>query len=178
MLNNSLLRTKTKPFDFSKENAQEVFETLRRELIEKGNGLGLSANQIGLNTSAIIFGNSEDPSSIEPMFNPKIVYRSDYTFPMEEGCLSFPGLHGKVDRSMEIRVRFASLTGEVKTATFNGMTARIIQHETDHLQGVLFFDKFGETKLRRMIDKARKNGYNYVYNELRLIKNEDEQAKD
>lgn len=167
-LTNEIIRQPTKPFDFETENAQEIFDALKNELISHKNGLGLSANQIGLNTSVIVFGVSEMPETIEALFNPNIVHMSLEKNELEESCLSYPDISGKVSRSFMIRVRFQTLTGATKTATFNGMTARIIQHECDHLNGVIFTDYLSDFQLRRAIEKANKTGKKkYIMKDLR-----------
>jgi peptide deformylase len=75
---------------------------------------------------------------------------------MDEACLSFPGVTAKIKRSREIRVRFQAPSGAVVTQKFEGLTARIFQHELDHLDGVLFFNRAG----RYHREKALKGFYN------------------
>jgi peptide deformylase len=101
-------------------------------------GVGLASNQIGIGLSVLaIRGYPEDMV----LFNPKIVHYVPEQVVMEEGCLSFPGLVVKIKRSKEIRVRFQGPHGEFFTKPFTGMTARIVQHEIDHLNGVLFYNR-------------------------------------
>lgn len=102
------------------------------------NGIGIAANQ--LNIPLRVFA-IRGPEFNYVCFNPKIVYHSEKTNTLYEGCLSFPGLFIKIKRPEEIRVRFQTPSGVVDTKTFGGMTARIFQHELDHLDGQLFFNK-------------------------------------
>lgn len=146
--------------DFSKDNPFEIYEALEAILKEK-KGLGLAAPQIGINKQAFIFGNP-DIGDFYAAFNPKIVFYSEETTNMEEGCLTFPGLIAKVERSKEIKARFTSLANETKTVTMTGMTARIFQHEYDHLQGKLFFDDLSKMK-REMIMKRCYKKYGIRY---------------
>jgi peptide deformylase len=74
-------------------------------------------------------------------YNPKIVQESEQTVTLEEGCLSYPGLLVKIKRPEFVRVRFQTPNAETLTKQFIGMTARVFQHEFDHLNGVRFYDK-------------------------------------
>jgi peptide deformylase len=75
------------------------------------------------------------------MFNPNIVDYSELMVKLEEGCLSFPGLHLKIKRPENIRMRYDEPNGNRVTKSFSGLTARIIQHEYDHLHGLLFYTR-------------------------------------
>ena len=89
-------------------------------------------------------------------FNPRIVYSSPEVTSMEEACVSFPGVTVKVKRSKEIRVRFQTPSGMLVTKKFDGLTARTFQHELDHLDGILFFNRAN----RYHREKALKGFYN------------------
>jgi peptide deformylase len=104
----------------------------------ENNGLGLAANQVGVPYS--VFAMRGQPQNYV-CFNPRIVQPSAEEIILEEGCLSFPGLVVKVKRPRHIRVRFQLPNGETVTETFIGMTARVFQHEMDHLQGKLYFNR-------------------------------------
>jgi peptide deformylase len=80
---------------------------------------------------------------------------------LEEGCLSFPGIVLKVKRSQHIKVRYENIQGETKTNTYTGMTARIIQHECEHLDGEFFFTGLSKLKLQLALKKAKKLGFEY-----------------
>jgi peptide deformylase len=165
-LTNDEIRNPTQPFDFEKYDAKEEFENLKESLIHY-RGLGLSANQVGKTYSAFVFGDPDNPSSVEVMFDPQIVSYSMERNSMDEGCLSYRHMVAKVERSNVIRVRFTDLDGRRKTATFNGLTARIIQHEMDHLNGVIFTDHISDMAKRRAIEKAnKKHKTNFVFRDL------------
>jgi len=102
------------------------------------NGLGLAANQVGVPYR--VFAMRGSPENFV-CFNPRIVQPSAENIILEEGCLSFPGLLVKVKRPKHIRVRFQTPNGDTRTETFIGMTARIFQHELDHLDGRLYFNR-------------------------------------
>jgi peptide deformylase len=140
--NNPLLRTLSKAFDFESPeiSAQEIYELLRTKMCELKT-LGLSAPQLGIMSRVFVFGNPDEPDSIMPVFNPKIVNFGDDSVVYEEQCSTFPGLFLKIRRSTTIRMRYANLNGDIETHNFQGMTARVAQHEVNHLDGVLFTDK-------------------------------------
>lgn len=150
---NPILTTPCQEFDFN--NPPVDPETLAHNMIDfmtKAKGIGLSANQVGLPYK--VFAMKGDPNFV--CFNPKIVNLSeDQTF-LDEGCLSFPGVICKIKRSNEVRLRFQTYSGATTTKTFHGLTAKVIQHEMDHLDGVLFFNR--ANKYHR--DKALKGFYN------------------
>lgn len=121
------------------EEARAMIETMIRE-----RGIGLAAPQVGMSKKLIVALQMKDPddNAAEPMAlaNPEIVERSRETWDLEEGCLSVPGVVGKVTRAESITVRYQDLGGNEKTITASGMFARVIQHEIDHLHGRLFID--------------------------------------
>lgn len=150
----SLLTTPTQPFNFMKPPTNPGDLALQlMQVMNDNDGVGLAANQIGIPYSVIaIKGYPEN----FVFFNPKIVNESAETELMDEACLSFPGVNVKIKRPKEIRLRFQTPSGGVDTRTFNGLTARIIQHELDHLNGVLFINRAN----RYHREKAMKGYYN------------------
>lgn len=109
----------------------------------KHGGVGLAANQIGLPYRA--FAIAANPILV--CFNPRIVNVSTEEIELEEGCLTFPGLILKIKRPGAIKVRYTYPNGETVTTQYNGITARIFQHELDHLNGVLFTERARPTTL-------------------------------
>lgn len=108
------------------------------KFMHENNGLGIAANQVGVPYR--IFAMRGVPENFV-CFNPKIVQESQQTVTLEEGCLSYPGLIVKIKRPEFIRVRFTAPNGETMTKQFIGMTARVFQHEYDHLDGIRFYDR-------------------------------------
>lgn len=158
------LRTKTADFDFSQHSKSDIDKIIKmmRETMTKAKGIGLSANQIGLNMRLFVAQIADKPlerdknnkiimPSPESMrfyaiFNPKIktpLLRNKKT-EMEEGCLSVPGVYGMVKRYEKIALIGQDIDGKKIKIKANGLLARIFQHETDHLNGVLFIDKCKE----------------------------------
>lgn len=137
--NDPILRQKTEQFDFNSppfapvEFAQQLVKTMY-----DNNGLGLAANQVGVPYA--IFAMRGHPENFV-CFNPRIIWTDDETIVLEEGCISYPNLFVKIKRPRTIRVRFQTPNGEVRTDRFEGISARIFQHELDHLNGVVFYDR-------------------------------------
>jgi peptide deformylase len=117
------------PIEFSQELIKFMYDR---------NGIGLAANQVGVPYR--VFAMRGSPENFV-CFNPKIVQFSNAEVVLEEGCLSFPGLIIKVKRPQHIRVRFQTPNSETLTKQFTGMTARIFQHELDHLNGMLYINR-------------------------------------
>lgn len=132
-INNELLKTPCEKFNFTEPQVDPI--QLYKDLAETmahNQGLGLSANQIGLPYRAFVMTGEQ----ILGCFNPVIVDTSDEQVILEEGCLSEPNFFVKVKRPKKIKVRYTEPNGEVNTRVFDGMTARIFQHELDHINGI------------------------------------------
>lgn len=117
-----------------------LFDILRAAMCEN-RGVGLSASQIGIMTRAFVIGNPSDPDNVIAVFNPRIVDTSPEIETYEEGCLSFPGLYLKIKRPVGIRARYTNQHNVTDTMKFTGFTARIFQHEYDHLSGILYTNR-------------------------------------
>ncbi len=159
----SILKTKTKLFDFASAPVDpvELYQDLANTMLEK-EGIGLAAPQCGLLHRVFVV--HTDP--IMCVFNPRIVDIGEEEITLEEGCLTYPGLLLKISRPRRIRVRFTEANGETKTEIFHDMTARIIQHEIMHLDGVLFSSLSSRLQLEMSIKKSKKLGYNYSLKDL------------
>lgn len=129
----------------------ELYNILGHNLL-KYNGLGLSANQLGIRARCFVMRAEE----IIPVFNPKIVSTSPETVMMKEGCLSFPGMILGIERPRQIKVRFADPKGEMKTVDLIGLSARIFEHELDHLNGITFDSLAKSFALKLAKDRAIK----------------------
>ena len=153
-----ILHNPVAEFDFQNPamNPVELYNVLATELLKRG-GVGLSSNQIGIAARAFVV--KSDP--VMMMINPMIVNASEETGMFTEGCLSFPGLTGKVRRSKAIRVRYTTPDGVTDTKQFNGLTAEIIQHEMDHLSGITLLDRMGPVA-RQLALKKQMNAGRFV----------------
>ena len=130
---------------------KELFDRMAATMIKR-KGFGLSCNQVGLQYSMFVFGNPTEPESIVGAFNPKIVDFSSGLEYGEEGCLSYPGLFIKIKRPTEIRARITDWQKNIDTFKLTGLTARVFQHEYDHLQGINFTQRANKIHL----DRAKK----------------------
>ena len=124
------------------------------ETLSKLEGLGLSANQVGLPWRVCAINMGEE---IWTMFNPEIIDRSYTIADYQEGCLSYPGLYLKLNRPDHIKVRFQAVNGQSIEREFDGLTAVCIQHEIDHLDGIMYTDKVSSIKLDQAKKKVKHN---------------------
>lgn len=108
------------------------------------NGIGLAAPQIGKSIRLCIINLEHMGLNPFALVNPKILKKSWKKIEMEEGCLSIPGIFGMVRRPAKIRVEAQNLKGEKQAFDADGMLARVIQHEVDHLDGILFTSKMSK----------------------------------
>ena len=148
-----ILSTPCTPFDFANPpgNPPELAVALI-SLMNDYKAVGLAANQVGVPFR--VFAMRGHPENIV-CFNPKIVSYSEDVETLDEACLSFPGVNVKIKRPKEIKTRFQTPSGETVTMSFSGLTARVFQHELDHLDGIIFFNR--ANKYHR--DKALKGFY-------------------
>ena len=118
------------------------------ELMYEARGIGLAANQVDLPYRLFVINITADPkeSDEEHVFINPVLSHPKGSATAEEGCLSLPGLYAEVTRPASIQVSAYGLEGQAFDARVEGLLARAIQHETDHLDGVLFFDKLSETE--------------------------------
>lgn len=124
-------------------------------------GIGLAANQVGLLNRVIVMdiAQREEPETRVPivMANPEIIWQSEEPSVWEEGCLSIPGQYADVQRPLEVRVRFLDYEGKQQEQVFEGLGSHCVQHEIDHLNGVLFIDHLSSLKRNMLLKRYRKN---------------------
>ncbi|MBI3046518.1 MAG: peptide deformylase [Candidatus Harrisonbacteria bacterium] len=135
-----LLRKKVADFDFKKYSKKETADLIKkmRAAMKKADGVGLSANQIGLDLKVFV---ALVGDKFYAIFNPKIAKSSEESAEMEEGCLSVPEVFGTVSRPSKIVLEGSDKNGKPLKIKAWGMLARVFQHEYDHLNGRLFIDK-------------------------------------
>jgi len=125
-----------------------LLKDMEKTMIKK-DGIGLAAPQIGENIRLFVI-NTKDGA--EFFINPKILKKSIIKEWGEEGCLSVPNIFGKVKRHKKLICQYTDASGKEKTITAQGLLARVIQHENDHLDGILFIDKAIELKELKTTD--------------------------
>jgi peptide deformylase len=154
-LGDPVLRTKAEPVrdvtDEIRTLIGDMFETMYAE-----DGVGLAAPQVGVGQRVIVVDPREE--GIEPfaLVNPEIREASAETERGEEGCLSLPGLKEMVDRSRSVTVTGLSDSGEPVTIEAEGLLARILQHEIDHIDGILFIDRVSPLKRKMLLKRWEK----------------------
>lgn len=167
-----LLKTKIDTFDFKKFTSEEV-QSICNDLIESMiayEGLGLSANQIGLPHRVFVMWSS--PTVV--CFNPRVVaYEGDPIF-FSEGCLSYPNLYVKIKRPPAIRVRYQKPNGETVTDKLMGMSARVYQHELDHLDGIIYTSRANKIHMERAL--RNKKAHDRIVKRNNNVKTESQRA--
>tara|TARA_Y100001963_G_scaffold157508_1_gene253931 strand:- start:1623 stop:2165 length:543 start_codon:yes stop_codon:yes gene_type:complete len=144
--------------NWSFKNPPKDSKELSDELIDamwSNSGIGISANQLGYNYRVFAMRGETKLASIV-CFNPTIKTFSENMNTMDEGCLSLPDVYAKVVRPAEVAISYLNEKGEEEGQLATGLTARVFQHELDHLDGILFTDRIGELSRRRAFEKAAK----------------------
>ncbi len=155
ILGDPILREKAAPVaqvsEATRKLVSDMFETMYAE-----DGVGLAAPQVGESQRIIVIDPHNDEIAAFALINPEIVEVSKETEKGEEGCLSIPGLRDLVERSVRVVVRGTTPEGEPRELDLSGLPARIIQHEVDHLDGILFFDRLGPLKRKLLLSRWQK----------------------
>jgi peptide deformylase len=155
---NKILRQVSKPVDFVGENERQLMDDML-ETMYAANGIGLAAIQIGIPKRIIVMDISKDENKKEPRYfvNPIIRNKDTLKSTYEEGCLSVPNQFAEIDRPKKCDVEYIDYNGEKKLLRAEGLLATCIQHEMDHLEGILFIDYLSKLKKSMIIKKLSKN---------------------
>ena len=151
------LRQKSTPV----ERVDDALRALMDDMLEtmyKAPGIGLAAIQIGVPKRVIVMDLSPEGEEKRPLFfvNPEIIDPSEELGVYEEGCLSVPEFYEEVERPAHCRVKYLDYNGEPQVMDADGLLATCIQHEMDHLEGVLFIDHLSRLKRDRILKKLKK----------------------
>ncbi|KAG9449894.1 hypothetical protein H6P81_009859 [Aristolochia fimbriata] len=143
-----ILRAKNKRIAEFDENLKKLVVEMF-DVMYKTDGIGLSAPQVGVNVQLLVFNPAGERGVGEEvvLVNPKVYKYSQKTVLFNEGCLSFPGIYADVERPVSLKVDARDVTGARFTMSLSGLPARVFQHEFDHLQGILFFDRMTDEVL-------------------------------
>lgn len=125
------------------------------ETLYASNGVGLAANQVGRLQSIIVFDVSENRANPMVLVNPVVLEKKGRLFE-EEGCLSFPGINVKVRRARYLKIKGLDYRFKPVTIETEGLCSRVLQHETDHLEGKVFIDRLPLIKRIKLLKKIRK----------------------
>src|SRR5829696_9737820 len=136
-----------------KQLADDMFETMY-----DAPGIGLAAIQVGITRRIVTtdLAKKDDPPEPRVFINPEITWRSDETATYEEGCLSIPEIYEEVERNAQVRVKYLDVDGKEQELEASGLLATCLQHEIDHLNGVLFIDHISKLKRDRIVKKFTK----------------------
>lgn len=155
-----VLKLKAKPVDKVDAELNRLFDDML-ETMYVAPGIGLAAPQVGVSKRALVIDIAKDgePKSPICMANPEILWVSDEDAIYEEGCLSVPEQYADVVRPARVRVRYLDRQNEIRELEADGLLATVVQHEMDHLDGILFIDHLTNLKrnmILRKLTKARK----------------------
>lgn len=128
-------------------------------------GVGLAAPQVGLKQRILVLNDTGKPDDELTLVNPTIVDRSGPKVSFEEGCLSFPGIYAAIERPDACTVQAYTVTGEPIEATYTGFRSRVVQHEYDHLEGVLLVDRMSSAD--KLLHKAALDDLVHQYKKKR-----------
>ena len=155
---NNILRQVSKPVEKVGEDERKLMKDML-DTMYHANGIGLAAIQIGIPKRIIVMDISKDDEDKRPMYfvNPVIKNKDTSKATYEEGCLSVPNQFAEIDRPSKCEVEHLDFNNEKKILKAEGLLATCIQHEMDHLEGILFIDYLSKLKKSMIIKKLSKN---------------------
>jgi peptide deformylase len=148
-----VLRRKAIPIEPDHDGLDALVVTML-EVMKEANGVGLAAPQVGQSLRLFVASESGDPAEAMVCVNPRIEAFGTMV-ELEEGCLSLPGIQAKVQRPERVRLKAQDLSGEEFACEAEGLLARILQHEYDHIDGILFFERMTATDQMRIRDDLK-----------------------
>jgi peptide deformylase len=154
---NPLLKRISAPVEAVDDELRALMDDML-ETMYAAPGIGLAAIQIGVPKRVIAMDLVREGEDRQPRFfvNPEILWRSEETLPYEEGCLSVPEYFDEVERPAKVRLRYLNYQGEQIEEEAEGLYAVCIQHEMDHLDGILFIDHLSRLKREQAVKKVKK----------------------
>ncbi len=153
-----VLRKKCDPLEKVDDQTRKLMKDML-ETMYNAPGIGLAAIQVGILKRLVVIDVSKDQEKKEPLFliNPEIIHTSNKTSIYEEGCLSLPGQFAEIERPAECVLKYVDYQGIQKEMKAEGLLATCIQHEVDHLNGILFIDYLSKLKKDMIIKKLVKH---------------------
>ena len=154
---NKILRQISQPVESVGKEEQLLMDDML-ETMYAANGIGLAAIQVGIPKRIIVMDISKDENKKEPMYfvNPVIKNKNPVKSTYEEGCLSVPNQFAEIDRPSKCDIEFLDYNGNKQTISADGLFATCIQHEMDHLEGILFIDHLSKLKKSMILKKLSK----------------------
>ncbi len=152
-----ILKQVSKPVDAVDDDLRALMDDML-ETMYAAPGIGLAAIQIGVARRVIVMDLARPEEEPQPRYyvNPEIVWASEETAPYEEGCLSVPEIYDEVERPSKVKLRYLDYNGKLVEEDADGLFAVCIQHEMDHLEGVLFIDHLSRLKREQAVKKVKK----------------------
>ena len=152
-----ILRKKCEPLEKVDDSLRKLMDEMLLTMYDAP-GIGLAAIQVGILKRIVVIDISKEEEKKNPLFliNPQIIRKSKNTSIYEEGCLSLPGQFAEIERPAECELKYIDYSGNEKILTANGLLATCIQHEVDHLDGILFIDYLSKLKKDMIIKKLVK----------------------
>ena len=153
-----ILRKKCTPLEHVDDNTRKLMNDML-ETMYKAPGIGLAAIQVGILKRIVVIDISREEEKKSPLFliNPVIIFKSKFTSVYEEGCLSLPGQFAEIERPAECHIKYLNYEGKEKDLKAEGLLSTCIQHEIDHLDGILFIDYLTKIKKDMIIKKLVKH---------------------
>jgi len=155
-----ILRKKCEPLEKVDTDTKKLMDDML-ETMYAAPGIGLAAVQIGILKRLVVIDISRDEEKKDPIFliNPEIINQSKQTSVYEEGCLSIPGQFAEIERPAECTLKYIDYNGKEKELKADGLLATCVQHEVDHLNGILFIDYLSKLKkdmiIRKLVKKKK-----------------------
>ena len=154
---NPILKQVSQPVEAVDDDLRALMDDMLETMYDAP-GIGLAAIQIGVPKRVIVMDLAGPDQARQPRYfvNPEILWSSEDTAPYEEGCLSVPEIYDEVDRPAQVKLRYLNYQGDLVEEDAEGLFAVCIQHEMDHLEGVLFIDHLSRLKRDRAVAKVKK----------------------
>lgn len=154
---NPLLKQVSQPVEAVDDELRALMDDMLETMYDAP-GIGLAAIQIGVPKRVIVMDLSREGEEKQPRYyvNPEILWASEETAPYEEGCLSVPEYFDEVERPARVKLRYLNYHGEQVEEDADGLFAVCIQHEMDHLEGILFIDHLSRLKREQAVKKVKK----------------------
>tara|TARA_A100000164_G_C21840071_1_gene739652 strand:- start:269 stop:793 length:525 start_codon:yes stop_codon:yes gene_type:complete len=153
-----ILRKKSIPLEQVDDSVKKLMDDMLATMYQAP-GIGLAAIQVGILKRIVVIDISKEKEKKDPLFlvNPQIINRSKETSIYEEGCLSLPGQFAEIERPSDCLIKYVDYNGKEKELQASGLLATCIQHEVDHLNGILFIDYLSKLKKDMIIKKLIKH---------------------
>lgn len=152
---NPALGQRAEEFDPTQDQTLRELITSMARLMYEAPGIGLAATQVGVMKRLVVYDISEEGTSPKAICNPEITAKSDETEVDDEGCLSLPGISVPVERALRVTVKGIAIDGTPVTIEAEGLLARLLQHEIDHLDGFLIIDRATPEERRAALQRYR-----------------------